>query len=200
MQDNNISPETLLDDLHPTRFLKVADFLERWRVQNLVVTVSRMAHEETVPNPRNIDPETKKPTVKIQPVLYFLTKTKVEYPRGYLLSAMIDVKSLKSSTGATTVGELIGKQIRIYVGQFKKKAVLRIDPEPVALNPRWLVDNNYASSAREGALVMNYLGLANLEPRQTFHLLKLFQEIRTNGNGFIGVKEAAERARERWEL
>jgi|SRR3990172_583754 len=126
-----IKPDTLLDDLHPARFLKVADLLERWKVQSLTVEISRMTNEETVPNPRDIDPTTRKPAVKIQPVLYFKTKTGAEFPRGYLLSAAVDVESLKAATGAATVGELTGKKIKIQVGEHKGKAVLRVDPKPV---------------------------------------------------------------------
>lgn len=120
-----------LDDLHPARFLKVADLLERWKVQSVTVTISRMTREETIPNPKEIDPATNKPKVVTQPVLYFKTKSGEEFPRGYLLSAGVDVQSLKTATNAETVGELVGKQIKITVGEHRKKAVLRIDPNPV---------------------------------------------------------------------
>lgn len=126
-----IPPATLLDDLHPARFLKPADLLDRWHVQALVVTISRMTHEDTIPQPKDIDSATHKPRVVIQPVLYFATKTGAEFPRGYLLSAGVDVESLKSSTGARTVGELAGKKITITVGEHKHNAVLRISPQPV---------------------------------------------------------------------
>jgi hypothetical protein len=122
--------QTLLDDLHPSRFLKVADLLERWKVQSITVTVSRMTLEETTPNVADIDPTTRKPRIVSQPVLYFQTKSGQEFPRGYLLSAGIDVQSLKSATGAQTVKELTGKRITITVGEHKHKAVLRIDPKP----------------------------------------------------------------------
>lgn len=127
---NTIPPETLLDDLHPARFLKVADLLERWKVQQITVTISRVTREETIPNPADIDPATRKPRVVIQPVLYFQTKTGAEFPRGYLLSAQVDIQSLKAATGAQTVGDLIGKRITITVGEHKRKAVLRISPHP----------------------------------------------------------------------
>jgi hypothetical protein len=123
-----IKPTTLLDDLHPARFLKVADLLERWKVQSLTVTISRMQYEETTPNPRDIDPATREPRKVTQPVLYFRTKTGEEFPRGYLLSAKVDVESLKTATGAKTAGELIGKKIIINVGEHRSKAVLRISP------------------------------------------------------------------------
>jgi hypothetical protein len=125
-----IAPDTLLDDLHPARFLKVADLLERWKVQSVQVTISRITQEDTIPNPSTIDPATRKPAVQVQPVLYFLTKAGPEFPRGYLLSAGVDVQSLKTATSAGTVGELGGKRIRITVGEHKRKAVLRIDPKP----------------------------------------------------------------------
>ena len=134
-----IPPTPLLDDLHPARFLKPADLLDRWHVQSLTVTISRMMHEETIPNPRDIDPATAdarnprgKPRVVTQPVLYFATKSGAEFPRGYLLSAGVDVASLKSATGAHTVGDLTGKRITITVGEHKHQAVLRISPQPTA--------------------------------------------------------------------
>ena len=128
---NNSQPipgNTLLDDLHPARFLKVTDLLERWHVQQLTVTISRMIREETVPNPKDMDPATNKPRIVMQPVLYFKTKTGQEFPRGYLLSAAVDVESLKAATGAKTVEELIDKRIIIHVGEHKRQAVLRIAP------------------------------------------------------------------------
>jgi len=132
-----IPQNTLLDDLHPARFLKVTDLTDRWKVAQVTVTISRMTTEETIPNPSDVDPATRKPRVVMQPVLYFLQKpTKgienisqpPEFPRGYLLSAAIDVQSLKTATQAQTVGELIGKRITIVLGEHKRKAVLRISP------------------------------------------------------------------------
>lgn len=129
MTTQPIAPTTLLDDLHPARFLKVTDLLERWRVQSVTVTISRLAREETIPNVKDIDDNTHKPRVVIQPVLYFVTKNGDEFPRGYLLSAGVDVQSLKSTTGALTIADVIGKRITIMVGEHKHKAVLRIDPK-----------------------------------------------------------------------
>jgi hypothetical protein len=130
MSSTPIPPATLLDDLHPKRFLQVSDLPDRWHVQSLVVTISRMTYEETVPNPRDLDPATRKPRVVVQPVLYFATKSGPEYSRGYLLSAAVDVASLKSTTSARTVGDLAGKRITITVGEHKHAAVLRISPQP----------------------------------------------------------------------
>jgi hypothetical protein len=123
-----ITPDTLLDDLHPKRFLQVADLLERWKVQSLTVTISRLAYEETIPLPSDIDPATHKPRVVVQPALYFTQKDGKEFPRGYLMSAAVDVASLKSATNAKTAGETTGKRIQITVGEHKRKAVLRISP------------------------------------------------------------------------
>jgi len=128
---NQIPDSTLLDDLHPARFLKVDDLINRWKIQNITVTISRMTKEETTPNPSDIDQTTRKPRVVMQPVLYFRTKTNGEFPRGYLLSAKVDVESLKTSTAAQTVGQLAGKQIKIIVSEHRHRAVLRIDPQPV---------------------------------------------------------------------
>lgn len=127
-----IPQNVLLDDLHPSRFLKVGDLLDRWKVRDIVVTISRMTNETTIPNPKDIDPETRKPREVLQPVLYFATKSGTEYPRGYLLSARVDVESLKAATSAHTVGDLIGKKIKITVGEHNRNAVLRIDPAPVS--------------------------------------------------------------------
>jgi hypothetical protein len=121
-QPQPIPASTLLDDLHPARFLKPSDLLDRWHVQQVTVTISRLTMEEVEPQPG------KKET---KPVLYFKTKTGTEFPRGYLLGAKIDVESLKSATGAATTGELIGKRITITVGEHKRQAVLRISPQPV---------------------------------------------------------------------
>ena len=132
-----IDPKTLLDDLHPARFLKVTDLLERWKIQQIAVTISRLAYEETIPKPADIDPDTRKPRIVVQPVLYFLQKpTKgieniskpPEFPRGMLLSANENIQAMKSATGAHTVGELIGKRVIIFVGEHKRQAVLRISP------------------------------------------------------------------------
>lgn len=131
MKTQPIPDNTRLDDLHPARFLKVEDLLERWHVQNITVTISRMAHEDTIPNPNDIDPDTKKPRIVVQPVLYFKAKTGDEFPRGYLLSAKTDVEALKAATKAILIKDLIGKKIKIKVSEHRHKAVLRIDPQPV---------------------------------------------------------------------
>jgi hypothetical protein len=126
-----ISPNTLIDDLHPFRFLKVIDFKERWNIVELIVTVANVQQEETIPKPADIDPVTNKPRIVWQPVLYFNTKGGEVFPRGYLLASRVDVDSLKKSTGVRTMGELVGKKILIKLGEHKKNIVLRISPEPV---------------------------------------------------------------------
>jgi hypothetical protein len=141
-----IQPSTLLDDLHPARFLKVSDLLDRWKVQQATVTISRLTHEETTPNLRDIDPATKQPASVIQPVLYFKTKAGIEFPRGYLLSVKVDIESLKAAHNATTAGELIGKRITLTVGEHKKKAVLRISPPKT---PRPAIMSNRAFATRK---------------------------------------------------
>jgi hypothetical protein len=130
-------PTTRIDDLHPSRFLKVTDLTERWKVAQLTVTIARIMSEETIPNPTDLDPTTAdrknpngKPRIIMQPVLYFNTKSGAPFPRGYLVSAQVDLQSLKSATKAETVGEMIGKKITIIVGEHRKKAVLRISPMP----------------------------------------------------------------------
>jgi len=125
--NTNIAPETLLDDLHPSRFLKVADLLDRWHVQQVIVTISRMTSE------RQSQPVRHRPGDQEAPrsdaacsVLPDQDQSRI--PRGYLLSAGVDVESLKAATNARTAGELIGKKIIIKVGEHKRKAVLRISP------------------------------------------------------------------------
>lgn len=132
-----IPNNTRLDDFRPTRFLKPADLLNRWKVQQLAVTISHITEEETTPNPKDLDPDTAdaknqkgKPRIVMQKVLYFKAKNGEVFPRGYLLSANVDIESLAAATGAETAGELIGKRIIIHVSEHRKNAVLRISPTP----------------------------------------------------------------------
>lgn len=127
-----VSPDTLIDDLNPSRFLKPTDLTERWKVQSLTVTIARVAEEDTWPSMQDIDPNTRKPKVKRAYVLYFNGKSGGEFPRGMLINANENITALKAATGARTVGEMIGKRITIIVGEFRKKPVLRISPEPPA--------------------------------------------------------------------
>ena len=136
MNAQPIDPNTQIDDLHPARFLKPADLIDRWKVQSITVTIAAFQWESTVPNPRDIDPATRKPREVTQPVLYFRTKSGDTFPRGYLLSSKYDVLTLKSATNAATIGETIGKRITINLAQFKDKTVLRIDPTPPAPAPK----------------------------------------------------------------
>jgi len=135
MTTQTYDPKTPLMDLHPSRFLKVEDLKVRWHVQQLAVTIARIAPEDTIPNPKDLDSATAdsrnpngKPRVIVQPVLYFQTKTGAPFPRGYLLSTQVDVASLMEATKAETIGEVIGKKIIIYIGEHRKQEVLRISP------------------------------------------------------------------------
>lgn len=130
-----VSDDTLIDDLNPSRFLKAEDLTERWKVQSLTVTISRITEEDTWPSMNDIDPQTRKPKVKKAKVLYFKQRDGSEFPRGMLLSANENLTALKAATGATTVGELVGKRITLIVGEFRKRPVLRISPEPPAAAP-----------------------------------------------------------------
>ena len=130
MTTTPIPDQVLLMDLHPTRFLRVEDFTERWQIKEIHVTITRLTSEETIPQAKDIDPATHKPRIIMQPVLYFQNKDGAEYPRGMLLGAGENVKALRSATGARTVGELKGKRITIAVSEFKSKPVLRINPKP----------------------------------------------------------------------
>ena len=143
-QSKPIDPNTLIDDLHPSRFLKVADLIDRWKVTEMTIKITRMTHEPTTPNPNDLDPTTAdrqhpngKPRVVIQPVIYFIPKIdrSQEFPRGFLLSAQVDIQSIKTATKATTTGELIGKKVVIILGKHHKQQVLRISPIP-PMNPQ----------------------------------------------------------------
>ena len=121
----SLPPNTLLLDLHPTRFIKVQDFTERWKVESITVTVEEVTQEQVMPKPN---------TFEIQPVLYFRNKSGAIHPQGFLLAARVNVEALASATGARTIGEAVGKKIKIVIGTHKKKKVLRIDPNPVQEN------------------------------------------------------------------
>lgn len=127
-----VPDDTLIDDLNPSRFLRAEDLTERWNVKSLTVTISRLAHEDTWPSMQDLDPQTRKPKVKVATVLYFKSKSGGEFPRGMLVNNNENFNALKAATGARTVGEMIGKRITIIVGEFHKKPVLRISPEPPA--------------------------------------------------------------------
>jgi hypothetical protein len=129
-QSRPMSGKTLLDDFHPSRFLKVADLLTRWKTNEITCTISRVTEEETTPSLKDIDPATKAPRKVWQPAFYFLTKSGKEWPSAYLLSAKVDIESLKAATGAQTAEELPGKRIKIKVSEHRQQAVLRIDPTP----------------------------------------------------------------------
>ncbi len=124
--------KTLLDDFHPSRFLKVADLLSRWKVQQITVTISRVTEEETTPSLKDIDPATRAPRKVWQPAFYFLTKSGKEWPSAYLLSAKVDIESLKTATRAETADQLPNKRVTIKVSEHRSQAVLRIDPTPPA--------------------------------------------------------------------
>ena len=113
----------------------MSDLLDRWKVQSLTVSIAEIRAESTIPNPKDIDETTHKPREVVQPVLYFKTKDGATFPRGYLLSARVDIESLKSTTGASTTGEVVGRKIKITTGTHKGRAVLRIDPAPVPQEP-----------------------------------------------------------------
>jgi len=119
---SELAPDTLLLDLQPTRFLKVQDLEIRWKVTEIDVQIAKVTKETVKPKPNQTES---------QPVLYFKTKNGTVYPQGFLLAARVNVEALASATGARTIGEAIGKKIKIVIGQHKGKAVLRIDPQPV---------------------------------------------------------------------
>jgi len=136
-QSRPVDPNTPLDDFHPSRFLKVTDLTERWKLKSITVTISRVMDEPTVPNPKDLDPTTAdarnprgKPRIVIQKAFYFLTKHGTEWQSGYLLSAKVDDESLKKATKAETAGELIGKRVVIIVSEHRGNPVLRISPLP----------------------------------------------------------------------
>ena len=131
-----IPNDTLFMDLKTPRFLVVEDLTERWKIQSMDVEIFRFAIEDTWPSMKDIDPDTKKPKVKEATVMYFKsTKTGKEYPRGMMIDAKENRDALQAATKAKTVGDMIGKRITIYVGEWRKKPVLRISPTPPAATP-----------------------------------------------------------------
>jgi hypothetical protein len=125
-----IPDNTLIGDLAMPRFLKAYDLTDRWKVQQVTVTISRANFEEIY------DKEARKK--KMVPVLYFKAKTGEEFPRGMCLDAPTNVDALRKATGAKTAGQMVGKRITItaeIVKAFGKNwDVLRILPEPPVSN------------------------------------------------------------------
>jgi len=130
-----VPPDTLISDLNPSRFLRPEDLIERWKLDSVAITISRVSWEETTPSTKDIDPQTRQPKVVMSPVMHFKTKSGNEFPRGMLISAKENLNALKESTGVKTVGELVGKRVTIFVSEHKKRPVLRIDPKPVVPEP-----------------------------------------------------------------
>jgi len=137
MNTQTYDPEAPIDDLRPSRFLKVADLRDRWHVCSMPVTIARVEKEPTIPNPKDLDPATAdaknpqgKPRIVYQPVLYLKMKDGQTWPQGYLVSADVDVQSLKTATKAQKISELPGKTIMIIIGEWRKDEVLRISPLP----------------------------------------------------------------------
>jgi len=116
-------PDQYLDDLFPPRFLNVAQFT-RWKVTELIVEVAEIQFEDV------FEPTTRKKDS--MPVLYIRNKSGEIHDQGYLLKTIADKDALKATCQATTVGQLIGKRIRIFISDWRGKPVLRIDPRPVS--------------------------------------------------------------------
>lgn len=127
MTENN-TPKTrpldngkTLDSLFPARFLKV-DHLASWNVTEVIVEIARVQEEEVAPRPGQNE---------WKPVFYFRNKTGQVHPQGYLLSARADKDALKTACDAETVGDLVGKKIKIKIDNWRGRPVLRIDPLPI---------------------------------------------------------------------
>ena len=117
-----IQPNKSLDDLFPSRFLKPEQLIA-WKITEITVTVAQVQEELVEPKPGQKE---------WKPVIYFRTKSGKTHPQGYLISAKIDKDSLKTATGAQTIGELVGKRITIKLDSYRNQTVLRIDPSPPA--------------------------------------------------------------------
>ena len=115
-----IQPNKSLDDLFPSRFLKPEQLIA-WKITEITVTVAQVQEELVEPKPGQKE---------WKPVLYFRTKSGKVHPQGYLISAKVDKDSLKSATGAATIGELVGKRITIQLDSYRNQTVLRINPSP----------------------------------------------------------------------
>jgi hypothetical protein len=116
-----IKNDRTLASLFPSRFLKPAQLIE-WGITSILVTVARIQEEEVQPRPNQTE---------WKPVLYFYNKNGDIHPQGYLLSAKVDADALQTSTGALTIEDLIGKKIGIELSEYRGKAVLRIDAQPI---------------------------------------------------------------------
>ncbi len=111
-----------LDDVFPNRFIKAEDLI-KVGATSISVTIDHVNEEEVTPKPGA--------PAEWKLVIYFRTRKGILWPQGYLLSAKVDRDSLKTATGATTVGGLTGKAITIHIDEYKRESVLRISPQPV---------------------------------------------------------------------
>lgn len=125
-----IPDETLFMDLRTPRFITPEDLITRWKVQSLAVTITRVVKEDTIPSNKDIDPATRKPRVTQANVMYFLSKTGDEYPRGMIIDSKEVRDAIQKATGAMTVGDLKGKRITITIGEYRDRPVLRVSPRP----------------------------------------------------------------------
>ena len=113
-----------LDTLFPARFLK-AEQLIAWNVTAITATIDHIQEEEVTPKPGQ--------PAEWKPVIYLRSpRTGKVIETGYLLSAKVDLDSIKSSTSARTIADLIGKTITIKLATWKNDTVLRIDPTPTS--------------------------------------------------------------------
>lgn len=127
-----LSDSTLMIDLAPNRFLKPVDLRQRWNTTNITVSITRFTKEETTPVANDIDPQTRKPRVKMMNVMYFkLDGDPVEWVQGMILGARANVDALIHATGARLLGEAKGKRVRIEIGTHKQNECLRISRDPI---------------------------------------------------------------------
>lgn len=117
MKQQPINPSTPITELLPERFLKVS-MLINWKTQRITATISEITLEEVY------EPGSGQTTMK--PVIYLTGKDGRTFSSGYLLTNQADRAALMNATGASTVGEAIGKPITIMIDSYRGRKVLRI--------------------------------------------------------------------------
>lgn len=144
---------TLLIDLAPSRFLKVQDLKIRWQVTSLIVTIRKINKWSVMPSSQDIDPQTRQPREEWVNVMHVTLPNGEEWQPPMILKANANVDALIKATGGRTLKDVLGKRVKIIVGTYKGKEVLRIDPQPVAdISPRSVIARNGdASSTRRSA-------------------------------------------------
>ena len=117
-------PDFCASDQGSCSFLSPQDLIEKWHVKSMILTVARIRMQEI---------ESGSGQKGLVSVLYFFTQDGRLFPKGFLLSEKGELEALKESTGASTLGDLIGRQVRLQVRSRKGHSIIRISSRPVVL-------------------------------------------------------------------